>query len=112
MEEHLLKKKLARRVLQLRTAMGLTQEDLATSSTLTVEAISRIERCEREPRLSTLARLAAGLNVSLSQLLDFERAQPFVLPVNRDVQTLLETLKGKPAALTRKITKITKVLIE
>lgn len=46
-----------------------TQEDLAAATGLAVVQISRIERGRREIRLSTLIRLADGLEISPESLL-------------------------------------------
>ncbi len=48
----------------------LSQQDLASRSRLHRTEISLLERGEREPRLSTLVRLAHALDVPVSALLD------------------------------------------
>lgn len=59
---------LARILRQLRTESGLTQEDLAHRSGLTVAALARIERGQANPTWTTVRRLAAGLDVSLKAI--------------------------------------------
>ena len=54
---------------RLRTAAGLSQEALATACDLHRTEISLLERGAREPRLSTIVRLARGLGVEPGQLL-------------------------------------------
>jgi transcriptional regulator with XRE-family HTH domain len=54
----------------LRLEAGMTQEDLARAAKLHPTEVSRLERAERDPRLSTLVRLAAALQVPLGELLD------------------------------------------
>ncbi len=54
----------------LRTQAGLSQERLAFACQLHRTEISLLERGEREPRLSTLVRLAEGLGVRPAALLD------------------------------------------
>jgi XRE family transcriptional regulator, fatty acid utilization regulator len=54
----------------LRLEAGMTQEDLARAAQLHPTEVSRLERAERDPRLSTLVRLAAALQVPLGELLD------------------------------------------
>jgi transcriptional regulator with XRE-family HTH domain len=54
----------------LRLEAGMTQEDLARAAQLHPAEVSRLERAERDPRLSTLVRLAAALQVPLGELLD------------------------------------------
>ncbi len=58
----------AANVRQLRTAAGLSQEDLAGRTGLHPTEISRLERAAREPRLGTIVRLARGLDVGVERL--------------------------------------------
>lgn len=51
----------------LRTAKGLSQQELALRSGLTRHYISLLERQKREPKLGTLLQLADGLGVSLTE---------------------------------------------
>jgi transcriptional regulator with XRE-family HTH domain len=48
----------------------LTQEDLAAACDLHPTEIGRIERGERDIRLSTVVRVARGLHVAPSELLE------------------------------------------
>lgn len=49
-------------VVHHRKEQGITQEDLAASMGVQVEAVQRIETGERDPRLSTLTRYAFAIN--------------------------------------------------
>lgn len=53
-----------------RTQVGLSQERLAAVCAFHRTEISLLERGEREPRLSTLVRLARGLGVPPAALLE------------------------------------------
>jgi transcriptional regulator with XRE-family HTH domain len=53
-----------------RTKAGLSQQALGYACRLHRTEISLLERGEREPRLSTIVRLARALEVSPSELLD------------------------------------------
>jgi transcriptional regulator with XRE-family HTH domain len=64
----------AKRIRELREARSWSQEALAEATGLSRDAIFRIERGDRSPGLETLAAIAAGLAVSLPELLDFGRA--------------------------------------
>jgi len=58
----------------LRRSRGLTQEELAERSELSVDAIRRIERDAFSPSLETLRKLCKGLDISLRTLFQgFER---------------------------------------
>lgn len=54
---------------QHRTAADLSQEALAEKSTLHWTYLSEVERGRRNPSINVLRRLAAGLDVPLSQLI-------------------------------------------
>ena len=53
-----------------RREAGLSQEMLARAASRHRTEISLLERAEREPRLSTIVRLANGLGVPAAVLLD------------------------------------------
>jgi transcriptional regulator with XRE-family HTH domain len=57
------------RVRALREAMRLSLRDLAERSGVSAPMLSQVERGETSPTLSVAARIAAGLDLSLSQLL-------------------------------------------
>lgn len=67
MEAH---ERFAENLRRQRRSVGLSQEALARTAQLHRTEISLLERGEREPRLSTIARLARGLGVPASSLLD------------------------------------------
>jgi transcriptional regulator with XRE-family HTH domain len=53
---------------RLREAAGLTQMELSNRSGLDMAEISRLERGKKDPRLSTIVRLALGLDVDPGDL--------------------------------------------
>ena len=57
------------RVRALRDAMDLSLRDLAERSGVSAPMLSQVERGETSPTLAVAARIAAGLELSLSQLL-------------------------------------------
>jgi transcriptional regulator with XRE-family HTH domain len=61
---------LARAIRQLRQARQLTQEDLAHASHITVTALVRIEGARANATWSTVRKIAAGLNVRVSEIAD------------------------------------------
>lgn len=67
---------LAKRLKELRDEKGITQEDLAHRSGLTLSQIARIETFKINPTISTIFRIARGLHVPLSELFNFE-LEPF-----------------------------------
>jgi XRE family transcriptional regulator, regulator of sulfur utilization len=73
------------RVRALREAMGLSLRDLATRTTVSAPMLSQVERGETSPTLQTAARIAAGLDLTLSQLLrlDEQGAVTITRPAER-----------------------------
>ena len=51
-----------------RKRSGLTQEQLAEAADMHPTEVSRLERGVRDPRLSTLVRLARALGIELADL--------------------------------------------
>ena len=60
----------ARNVAAARANRGLSQTQVSKRSGVHVTEVSRIERGLREPKLSTIVRLAHALEVTPAQLLD------------------------------------------
>ena len=56
---------------QRRRALGITQEGLAELTGLHRTYIDSVERGERNPTLTTLVAIAAGLSWSLAELVSF-----------------------------------------
>src|SRR5213076_321135 len=57
------------RIKALREGMGLSLRDLAARSGVSAPMLSQVERGETSPTLAVAARIASGLELSLSQLL-------------------------------------------
>lgn len=54
----------------IRHERGMTQEQVANVSGLSLSDVGRIERAERDPGVRVLVRLARGLDMTAAQLLD------------------------------------------
>jgi len=67
---------IATRLLALRQAKGLSLAELAELSGVSKAMISKVERAQSSPTAMLLGRLAAGLGVSLAQLLTEEKEGP------------------------------------
>ena len=67
---------IGRRVRHLRTARGMTLEDLGAAVGRAASQISVLENGHREAKISVLHRVAAALDVPLSELLDAEAPSP------------------------------------
>lgn len=64
-----------RRIRALRDGMGLSLRDLAERSGVSAPMLSQVERGETSPTLALAARIAAGLDLSLSQLLRLDEGR-------------------------------------
>jgi XRE family transcriptional regulator, regulator of sulfur utilization len=65
---------LGARVKALREASGLSLRDLAARSGVSAPMLSQVERGETSPTLTVAARIAAGLELRLSQLLRLDES--------------------------------------
>jgi XRE family transcriptional regulator, regulator of sulfur utilization len=101
------------RVKALREAMDLSLRDLAERSGVSAPMLSQVERGETSPTLQVAARIAAGLELRLSQLLrlDEDGAVTIVRPAERrqgpatvaghSYEILTPPLPGQRAELSR-----------
>ena len=71
------------RVRALREAMDLSLRDLAERTGVSAPMLSQVERGETSPTLTVAGRIAAGLELSLSQLLRLDEAAGVTM-VRRD----------------------------
>jgi len=58
------------RIKELRALQSLTQEELADRAGVSVRFISFIETGRRQPSLSALAAISAGLGISMSAMIE------------------------------------------
>ncbi len=58
------------RLRKVRRARGMSQDNLADRMGVRGTAIGRLEHGDREPRLTTVLRLARGLDVTPGELVD------------------------------------------
>jgi transcriptional regulator with XRE-family HTH domain len=72
------------RVRALRDAMGLSLRDLAERSGVSAPMLSQVERGETSPTLAVAGRIAAGLDLSLSQLLRLDEGRHVVITRSAD----------------------------
>jgi transcriptional regulator with XRE-family HTH domain len=67
------------RVHALRDAMGLSLRDLAERSGVSAPMLSQVERGETSPTIAVAAKIAAGLDLTLSQLLRLDEGEHVVV---------------------------------
>ena len=68
-----LKTRFGNKLKSLRTQKGLTQEQLADATELSIESISNMERDIFGPRFNNLEKIAAALNVEVVRLFEFQK---------------------------------------
>jgi len=76
--------KVGTRVRSLRDSIGLSLRELAERSGVSAPMLSQVERGETSPTLSVAAKIAAGLDLTLSQLLRLDEGEHVV--ITRSVQ--------------------------
>lgn len=106
------------RVRELRRGRGLTLEGLAERSGVSRAMISKLERGEKNPTLVIAAKLAEGLEVTLSQLAGIEERREVVVVmrerrmVMRDPETGFERQLLSPAFAGRGVEFVRNVIPE
>lgn len=65
-------KLLAKRLKEIRAEKGISQEELAYRSELTLSQIARIETIKTNPTISTLFKIIRTLEISPSELFNFD----------------------------------------
>lgn len=90
-----IKKMLGSRVRALRTARGMTQEELGEKASINYKYLGSIERGERNPSLENLARIAEGLGVKLRDLFVLEHEVPTLRKLRAHVAEALATADEK-----------------
>src|SRR6185295_646829 len=68
-----------RRVHALRDAMGLSLRELAERSGVSAPMLSQVERGETSPTIAVAVKIAAGLDLTLSQLLRLDEGEHVVI---------------------------------
>jgi XRE family transcriptional regulator, regulator of sulfur utilization len=70
---------LGRSVQELRRGRGLTLQDLADSADVSMSMLSSVERGEKAPTITLLARIADGLDVPLTRLVTDPRQERLIV---------------------------------
>lgn len=66
---------IGKKLKELRTKKGLSQEELAESASINLRTIQRIENNESEPRGNTLNQICKVLDVNAEDILDYGKIQ-------------------------------------
>ncbi len=82
------------RIRALREAMDLSLRDLAARSGVSAQMLSQVERGETSPTLALAARIAAGLDLSLSQLVRLDEGEGVTVVRSHERATGGATARG------------------
>ncbi len=82
-------KLLGRRILSLRQARRLTQQELGERAGLNYKYLGAVERGQENPSLVVLERIARGLGVDLVDLFHFAHEETTPKTLRRNVNRLL-----------------------
>ncbi|RJX35941.1 MAG: XRE family transcriptional regulator [Desulfarculus sp.] len=104
-----MRKMLGRRVRDLRTSRGMTQEELGELANINYKYLGGIERGERNPSLENLARIASGLGVRLRDLFVLEHEIPTLSGLKAHVA---ETLASADEKKLRQVARLLDALLE
>ncbi len=89
------------RIRALRDAMGLSLRDLAERCGVSAPMLSQVERGETSPTLQVATRIAAGLELTLSQLLRLdEGGNVFVI---RAAERRRQRRDGRTVTMTKRL---------
>lgn len=66
-------RKIGERIRELRLESKLSQSELSTDAYLSKNQLGRLERGEHIPNIITLLKLAAALNVRISEIVDLKK---------------------------------------
>lgn len=79
---------LAKKIKDLRSRKGLSQDELAIIAQLNLRTIQRIERGETEPRGNTLQRLASALQITPDELIDWAEEEDKTMLILLNISAL------------------------
>lgn len=94
---------LSKNIVNRRKFLNLTQEQLAESSDITVNYLSKLERNHiKDIKLSTLKRLSKSLNLSIDTLINGEDVQNYRGPYQQKLESILNQYDIEKAEKTSK----------
>lgn len=79
---------LAKKIKELRTRKGFSQDELSIAAQLNLRTIQRIESGETEPRGDTLKRLATALQVTPDELIDWTEEEDTTMLMSLNISAL------------------------
>jgi Predicted transcriptional regulators len=102
--------KTAERIKYLRTLKGMSQESLALSAGLNPAFLGHIERCIKCPTVDTLNKIASAMNVSLSELLNFD--SDYTQKNSKAIERIAIAIRNLPSCDANRIAKIVDEIVK
>lgn len=102
---------LGERIRQIRTAKGLTQEELAFLCETNASHIHRIEHNMHNTSFDVICRIAQGLQISLLDLLDFSK-EVELPPYDSATMKTISYMHGLPMETRDQIVEIVKTFVK
>jgi transcriptional regulator with XRE-family HTH domain len=99
------------RIAELRSGRKLTQLELAKSTGVALQYITKIEQGDRAPSLKTIASLAAALEVPVAELFNFEDRKIISPRVEGQVLRLRTLLEGASEEDVKLLNKLAERLV-
>lgn len=94
------------RIRELRRQKGLTQEDLAAATDMSVQGLSKVERGMSAPQLDTVRRIALALGTPIYELLRLYEDDADLTATLDEVTTLLKAQSPAMRALAVEMTRL------
>lgn len=85
-----LKKQLGKRIKELRIRKGFTQEQLGENASLNYKFLGSIERGQENPTITVIGKIAEGLGVEPSALLDCSPLLKRRQDIRKEIGRLME----------------------
>jgi len=98
---------LGRRIRELRTLKGWTQQELGNQADVNYKFIGEIERGQQNPSFNILVKVASALEVSLPELLRFEHEISDRKEIEKRIKRILENI---PDNALRQVLSVLQVL--
>jgi len=96
---------LGKRIQKLRLEAGLTQEQLAEKAELSLKHLGELERGRGNPALSSMESLAQALEISLSEMLNYEHEQLSADEIRGEIDQMLKKASEEECRLLYRIFK-------
>jgi transcriptional regulator with XRE-family HTH domain len=103
---------IARQLRLKRLQAGLTIEDLADAAEISVSFLAYLETNKKKPSLATIAKIAAALNVPVSELLNEKTVPDVAGEEQKTLNRILKLLQNQSPENTDTILATIKVLAQ